>query len=1084
MLNRRRDRGLRSAHEPDGAAASLLDAVPAAGRPSTGRRTTAPRTVLVIACIGVFMSFLDETVVGIAFPDLLRSFPEASLGGLSWVLNAYNIAFAALLVPAGRYADVLGRRRLFVAGLILFTSASAACAGAPSVEALVGARALQGAGAAAIVPASLALLLEAYPVGKRGQAIALWAATAALAAGIGPSIGGFLVELRDWRLVFLVNIPIGIVAVRVAGRWLVESRAPGRRAYPDLRGAFVLALAVGLLTLALVQTDGWGWLSAGVALAAAGSIAATALLVRRNRRHPSPVLDPALIREPGFAATGAISLVGSAGFFGLGLANLLFLMQVWGYSPLVAGLAVTPAPFAAAVTAGLVGKLASGRDARPLVLVGGLVWAAGPLVLLARMDQQPDYLGAYLPAALLLAIGVGIAFPLVSDAAVSAAPGERYAGATALNGALRQIGAALGIAVIAALVGHDAVLQVTDGFHRAWIFSSACFLFVALGALRLPPFQPLALVAEEAPASDPPPAASTARSRRPSGPTPAAAPLPRTAAELLPQVALFSGLERGLLEMLEADMTTVIVPAGHWLFRRGDDADALYIVLSGRLEVVAEGDRVISELSSGDVVGELALLAEAPRSTGIRARRDARLLRLARETFDAMMQRPAFAKSVTRVLGAELQRVERPDRGRGARPSTTAVLAVGVRSASLRLPERLAAAMSALTPVAYLGSHSVGGGVHDTGPRLAEALDRLEREHDHVVLSAGTLPDDESYPWTRACLDQADRVLLVLAPTLPPIELPALQRGCEAVLHDCAGDPEVAALLGALDPRTTYRLASGREQQGDLGRLARRLVGRSVGLVLSGGGARSFAQLGAIEELQAAGVVIDRVGGVSMGAFIGALLAQGMSADEVDARCYEEWVRQRPLSDYRVPRVSLVRGARARAMLERNLPGAIEDLPLSFYCVSTDMIGAQLVVHRRGPLAISVGGSMCVPGLVPPVELDGRLLVDGGVLDYLPVATMADQAEGPIIACDTSEHEVRALPSGPPPLPPSLPETLYKLVLIGSADPKVAGQRADVLIRPDCDGTGLLEFHMIDRMREAGRRAAYTALESAPETLF
>ena len=656
-------------------------------RPRAGRRTTPPLTVLMIACVGVFMAFLDDTVVGIAFPNLLESFPDASLGGLSWVLNAYNVALAALLVPAGRYADVLGRRRLFVLGLGLFTLASAACAAAPSLELLVAARALQGIGAAVIIPASLALVLEAYPPAARARSIAIWSATAALAAGIGPSIGGLLVDVSDWRLVFLINIPVGIVAVYAARTRLVESRAPGRRSYPDLPGALLIALAVGLLTLAIVQGEDWGWVSAGVLLAAGGAVATSALLLRRCLRHRSPVIDFELVRMPGFRATGLISLVGSAGFFGLGLANLLFLMQVWGYSPLTTGLAITPAPFAAAVAAGLVGRFATGRDPRPLVCAGGLVWAAGALFLLLRMETTPNYLGAYLPAALLLAVGVGVAFPLISDAAVSAAPGERYAGASALNGAIRQIGAALGVAVIAALVGHDAVLEQTDGFHRSWLFATGSFLFVAVGALWLPRFQPETPSSGERGPRRPIATAPSLQTRpRPSAPRPPAA---RTPAELLAGVPLLSALDAPLLESLVAHTTTTVVPSGQWLFHRGDGADALYVVESGRLQVIGEGGDVVVELSSGAVVGELALLSGAPRSLGVLARRDARVLRLAREDFDAMMERPGFARSVAGVLGRELQQVERRRAPGGVASTSTAVVALGSQAGALRLAERL-----------------------------------------------------------------------------------------------------------------------------------------------------------------------------------------------------------------------------------------------------------------------------------------------------------------------------------------------------------------------------------------------------------
>ncbi len=180
--------------------------------PLVRRRAVAPRTVLLVAMAGVFMAFLDNTIVTIAFPNLLSSFPESSLNTVSWVFNIYNIALAALLVPAGILADALGRRRMFVAGIVVFTLASALCAVAQSVDFLIAARALQGAGAALIVPSSLGLVLHAYPDRKRAQAIAMWSATGALAAGIGPSIGGLLVVLSDWRLVFVINLPLGLVA--------------------------------------------------------------------------------------------------------------------------------------------------------------------------------------------------------------------------------------------------------------------------------------------------------------------------------------------------------------------------------------------------------------------------------------------------------------------------------------------------------------------------------------------------------------------------------------------------------------------------------------------------------------------------------------------------------------------------------------------------------------------------------------------------------------------------------------------------------------------------------------------------------
>ena len=306
---------------------------PAAAASSTGwalrRHEARPAVVLLLASMGVFMAFMDDTVVGIAFPNLAHSFPQASFAQLSWVLNAYNIAFAVGLVPAGRLADLFGRKRLFNAGLVLFTLASALCALAPSVTALIAMRGLQGIGAALIVPSSLALVLESSPAERRVFALSAWSATAALAAGIGPSIGGVLVDLASWRLVFLINVPVGALAWFFSRRELVESRAPGRRQLPDLAGAALLAVAIGALTLAIVQGPEAGWASGLVIAAAAVALVAASALVRRSRSHPAPAIDRELVAMPGFRLNAVMTVVGSAGFFALGLANLLYLMLVW-----------------------------------------------------------------------------------------------------------------------------------------------------------------------------------------------------------------------------------------------------------------------------------------------------------------------------------------------------------------------------------------------------------------------------------------------------------------------------------------------------------------------------------------------------------------------------------------------------------------------------------------------------------------------------------------------------------------------------------------------------------------------------------
>lgn len=516
--------------------------------------------------MGVFMAFFDNTVVGIAFPNLLASFPEAGIDGLSWVLNAYAIVFAALLVPAGRLADLLGRRRLFSAGIVLFTLASLLCALAPSAEALIAARALQGAGAAILVPASLALVLEANPGRSRAPAVAAWSATAVLAAGIGPSVGGVLVELSDWRLVFLVNLPVGLVVWRLSARHLVESRAPGRRAWPDLTGALLLALAVGALVLAIVQTEDWGLVSLGVIAALAAAAAGLVTLARRSRRHPAPVVDLALLRRRTFAHTSGLTLLGAIGFYGAGLANLLFLMEVWRYSPLEAGLAFTPAPFVAAVAAVLAGRWAAGRDARPFLLAGSLLWAAAPLWLALRADADPAFLEVYLPSAVVGALGIGLTFPVVSDAAVADAPGGRFAAATALNTGVRELGAAIGIALCVALLGTPSPGEVLAAFDRVWLFGVACFVLLGVAALmsgRIEAAAPVAPAAASHPAAPP----------RPAAPRPGAAEASRPAASAIGGGEAFNLQSLGAVPLdVLGTAQPVSLPAGEWLFRQGDPA--------------------------------------------------------------------------------------------------------------------------------------------------------------------------------------------------------------------------------------------------------------------------------------------------------------------------------------------------------------------------------------------------------------------------------------------------------------------------------------------------------------------------------
>jgi EmrB/QacA subfamily drug resistance transporter len=431
--------------------------------------------------IGVFASLLDLFIVNIAFPDLQRDFPGAGLGELSWVLNSYAIVFAALLVPAGRLADQYGRKRAFVLGLSLFTGASAACAIAPSPAFLIAARVVQGAGAAILTPSSLGVVLPAFAPRSRPAVIAAWAAVGAVGAAAGPALGGLLVQ-ASWRLVFLVNIPLGILSIGYAVRRLTESRDPAARARPDLAGTVALMVGIGALTLALVQGREWGWTGADTLSAFAVAAVATGLAVVRSARHPVPVLEPAILRVPAFAFAVAAAAVFFAAFGALLLAAVLFLTQVWGHSILRAGLELTVGPLTALVFAAIAGRLGPRLGMTTIGALGGLLVGAGLAVNAALLGSTPDYAGTFLPGQLLTGAGVGLAIPAFTAVAVSAVAPARFATAIGISSMFRQVGAALGVAAFVAIVGTPAPGQGVESYRGGWVFMAAA---ATLGGLLM-----------------------------------------------------------------------------------------------------------------------------------------------------------------------------------------------------------------------------------------------------------------------------------------------------------------------------------------------------------------------------------------------------------------------------------------------------------------------------------------------------------------------------------------------------------------------------------------------------------------------
>jgi NTE family protein len=570
--------------------------------------------------------------------------------------------------------------------------------------------------------------------------------------------------------------------------------------------------------------------------------------------------------------------------------------------------------------------------------------------------------------------------------------------------------------------------------------------------------------------------------------------------QVLDTGSLFAQLPAEIRALVEAAASPVRLPADEWLFRQGDEGDAFYVVRSGRVEVVAEhatAPVVINVLRSGAAFGELSLLTGEPRAAAVRAVRDTELLRLDAERFTELMGEPAFALALTRTLAALLQRgtstAARPLR----RGGVVGVVPVHAGLPVDRLVAGLTRSLAADGRVTTLRGRELDlrGADDEILVDYGRLLDRLEVEHDHVLLVAGT--PGSPVGWDRFCRRQSDRAIaLAWADLAPTAAASATVGGADlALLTRHEGPPDVERWFVAAAPGRHHIVPTGAGFDEAVQRMGRRLTGRSLGLVLSGGGARGLAHIGVLEVLLEAGVAIDRIGGCSMGAFVGAMFALGRTPDEMVEVCKAELVSRNPFNDYTIPRVSLIRAHKAEAMLRRVFGTArIEQLPIDYFSVSAEMLHAQVVVHRRGPLADAVGGSMSIPGLVPPLREAGRLLVDGGVLNNLPIDIMAGSGEGPVVAVDVMGRKLEASAARTDPVParrfrlrrrveegelalPNILETLSRVTVLGSW--RAAAQNrehAAAILTPELTGIGLFEFGRIDAAVEAGRRAAREAL--------
>jgi EmrB/QacA subfamily drug resistance transporter len=442
--------------------------------------------VTAILTGATFLAGLDLFIVNVAFDEIGRDFSTSAdaptLSELSWILSAYAVVYAALLVPMGRLTDRYGRKPGFVAGLAVFTLASLACGFAPGVWTLVGARVLQAVGAAAMTPASLGLLLAALPAERRAAGARLWALTGAIASALGPAAGGGLVQL-SWHWAFWINVPVGIFLVVAALRYVPDVRHNDGAPRPDLLGAAVLAAAIAALVLGLVQAQPWGWTSGRTVAAFGAALAGAGLFAWLSSRHVSPVIDPALLRIRSFAWANITTLLFNTGFGAALLLGILWMQQVWGFSALETGFAIALGPLAVPPTSIIAARRLAHVDPSRLIAAGSVLYAVAALWQLASLSIEPAYWTSFLPAWMLGGVAVGLALPNLVAAATATLPPEQAATGSGVVSMARQVGFALGVSILVAILGTEAI--GTESVRAAWVFVAACSLVAAGAALAM-----------------------------------------------------------------------------------------------------------------------------------------------------------------------------------------------------------------------------------------------------------------------------------------------------------------------------------------------------------------------------------------------------------------------------------------------------------------------------------------------------------------------------------------------------------------------------------------------------------------------
>ncbi len=437
-------------------------------QPDRDTAGTSPWPTFTLCALGAYITTLDLSIVNVAFPEILREF-GVSRADASWIVTAYNICFAGLLIVSGKVADQLGRRRLFLIGVAVFGVGSLLCALAPGLWPLVAGRVIQGVGGAMLTPASLGLLLAAFPVERRTSVVSMFGGIGALGVASGPSLGAVLITVTDWRAAFWVNLPVCVIVLIAGRRVLPETERSADRRAPDLLGAALVTGSLAALALGISQSEVWGWDDVRILGALTVAAITAPLFWRRQRRHPNPILDLTLFGSTGFTVANIAAIAFYAGFAAYGLNNVLFLREVWGYSVLRAGLLSALAPLTVALLARRAGALAGRFGFRPFVLAGPAIVAATALLFRLVLDDTPRP-WVFVALAQASAVGIAAFIPVNSAAAVASLPPDRLSIGGAVNNTCRQVGSVVGIAILVAVLGSPASpAALLDAHHHGYV---------------------------------------------------------------------------------------------------------------------------------------------------------------------------------------------------------------------------------------------------------------------------------------------------------------------------------------------------------------------------------------------------------------------------------------------------------------------------------------------------------------------------------------------------------------------------------------------------------------------------------------